>query len=50
VRHLEIVFETTGAEGTLSLDFLISAVPEPTAGALLVLAALGLRRSATFGR
>jgi hypothetical protein len=50
VRHLEIVFETTGAEGSLFLDLLIAAVPEPAAGALLVLAALGLRCSATFGR
>jgi hypothetical protein len=43
-RHLELVFETTGAEGELFVDFLIAAVPEPVAGALLVLAAVGLRR------
>jgi hypothetical protein len=42
-RHLEIVFETTGLEGGFFLDFLIAAVPEPSAFALLALAALALR-------
>lgn len=39
-RHLELVFETTGAEGGLFLDFLVAAVPEPSAAVLLALAAL----------
>jgi hypothetical protein len=42
-RHLEIIFETTGAEGGLFLDLIAQTVPEPSALALLALAALALR-------
>jgi hypothetical protein len=43
LRHLEISFETTGAEGAFFLDLIVSTVPEPSALALLALAALALR-------
>jgi hypothetical protein len=41
-RHLEIVFETTGAEGALFLDLVVAAVPEPSAALLLALSLLGM--------
>ena len=46
-RHLEIVFETTGAEGAFFLDLVVAAVPEPSAALLLALGLLvmGLRRA-----
>jgi hypothetical protein len=43
LRHLEIVLETTGAEGAFFLDLIVQTVPEPAALALLALAALVLR-------
>lgn len=43
-RHLEIIFETTGAEGAFFLDLVVAAVPEPSALVLLVLTALAIRR------
>ena len=43
-RHLEIVFETTGAEGAFFVDFLVAAVPEPSGFVLLALAAFAARR------
>jgi hypothetical protein len=44
LRHLEIVFETTGADGAFFLDLIVQTVPEPSAFALLALAALAVRR------
>jgi hypothetical protein len=41
-RHLEIVFETTGAEGAFFLDLVVAAVPEPSAALLLALGLLGM--------
>jgi hypothetical protein len=41
-RHLEIVFETTGAEGAFFLDLVVAAVPEPSAALLLALSLLGM--------
>jgi hypothetical protein len=43
LRHLEIVLETTGAEGGFFLDLIVQTVPEPAALALLALGALALR-------
>jgi hypothetical protein len=43
LRHLELVFETTGAEGALFLDLIVQTVPEPSAVALLAFALLALR-------
>jgi hypothetical protein len=43
LRHLEIIFETTGADGAFFLDLIVQTVPEPSALALLALAALALR-------
>jgi len=42
-RHLEIVFETTGAEGEFFLDFIVAAVPEPSAATLVALALCAAR-------
>jgi hypothetical protein len=39
-RHLEIIFETTGAEGAFFLDLVAATVPEPSAAAMLALLAL----------
>jgi hypothetical protein len=39
-RHLEIILETTGAEGDFFLDLVVAAVPEPSLAALLALAVL----------
>jgi hypothetical protein len=44
LRQLEIVFETTGAEGGFFLDLIVQTVPEPSALALLAFAALAGRR------
>ena len=41
-RHLEIVFETTGAEGAFFLDLVVAAVPEPSGALLLALGLLGM--------
>jgi hypothetical protein len=39
-RHLEIILETTGADGDFFLDLVVAAVPEPSLAALLALALL----------
>ena len=44
LRQLELVFETTGEEGAFFLDLIVQTVPEPSALALLALAALVVRR------
>jgi mannitol-specific phosphotransferase system IIBC component len=51
VRHLEIVFETTGLEGDFFLDLVMAAVPEPGLGLLLAFAVATVsRRSKEAGR
>jgi hypothetical protein len=49
-RILELVFETSGLEGELFLDFIVAAVPEPGLPLLLGLAALATVRLRRGGR